>query len=68
MERAALSVEKGRSLRSASQLFDIGRNTLKRYMDRKASDSTENLYGYGVLKEKRKIFEEQIKKELADHV
>ena len=33
-----------------------------------AVGATQNLYGYGALKEKKRIFQEPIEKELADHV
>ena len=68
MEAAATCVKSGKSLRSASKSFNISRNTLKRYIDKKASGATQNLYDYGALKEKNRIFLEPIEKVLADHV
>ena len=53
MEAAATCVKKAKSLSFASKSFNIFRNTLKRYIDKKASDATQNLYGYGALKEKK---------------
>ena len=37
-------------------------------MNRKASCATQNLYSYGALKEKKRIFQEPIGKELVDLV
>ena len=68
MEAAATFIKNRKSLRSASKSFRISRNTLKRYIDKKASVATQNLYGYGALKEKKRIFQKPIEKELADHV
>ena len=62
MEAAASCVKNEKFLRSASQPFNISRNTLKHYMDRKASGATQNLYGYGTLKEKKRIFQKLIQK------
>ena len=56
METAATCVKNGKSLSFASKSFNISRNTLKRYIDNKASGATQNLYGYGALKEKKRIF------------
>ena len=56
MEPAATCVKNGKSLRSASKSFNISRNTLKRYIEKKASDATQNLYGYAALTEKKQIF------------
>ena len=55
MEPAATCVKNGKSLRSAFKSFNISKNTLKRYIDKKASDAIENLYGYGALNKKTNI-------------
>ena len=68
MEAAATCVKNGKFLSFASKSYNISRNTLKLYIDKKASDATQNLYGYGALKEKKRIFQEPIEKELADNV
>lgn len=67
MHAAANLVEKGSSLREAAKQYEISRNTLKRYIDRKASGA-KHLYGYGALREERTIFIEEMETELATHV
>ena len=62
MKATATCVKNGKSLRSVSKSFNISRNTLKCYIDKKANGATQNLYGYGALKKKNEYFKNQLKK------
>ena len=55
MEAAVTCVKNGKSLRTAFKSFNISRNVLKRYINKKASGATQKLYGYGALKKKTNI-------------
>ena len=49
MEAAARSVEVGKSIRTAAQIFGVNPNSLKRYIDRYDINTllSTKLYGYG---------------------
>ena len=67
MEAAAKLVSEGTSLRQSARDYNINRNTLNRYIDRKAS-AASNLYGYKAITDRNKIFTEEIENDLASHV
>ena len=62
MEAAATCVKNGKSPSFASKSFNISRNTLKGYIEKKASGAIQNLYGYGALKEKSEYFKNRLEK------
>lgn len=67
MESAAKAVDDGASIRQAAKQYGINRNTLKRFIDRKATGS-KHLFGYGAVKEKQQIFSDVMEEDLAHHV
>ena len=67
MEAAAKLVSESTSLRKSARDYNINRNTLNRYIDRKASGAS-NLYGYKAITDRNKIFTEEIENDLAIHV
>ncbi|XP_074480931.1 uncharacterized protein LOC141761464 [Sebastes fasciatus] len=67
MERAATDVKGGKSIRSVAEDRNIDRSTLRRYIQNKEIKEVKTV-GYSGTAEAKKVFTEEVEKELADHI
>ncbi|GAA6088005.1 uncharacterized protein zgc:113274 [Tachysurus ichikawai] len=66
MERAAIDVEGGKSIRSVVKDRNINRSTLRRYINKRKLKKVK--LGYSGTAEAKRVFTEEVEKELADHI
>ncbi|XP_071385613.1 uncharacterized protein [Centroberyx affinis] len=67
MERAVIDVTGGKSIRSVAKDRNIDRSTLRRYIKKKEVKE-EKTVGYSGTAEAKRVFTEELEKELADHI
>lgn len=67
MERAATDVKGGKSIRSVAKERNIDRTTLRRYIKKKTVKEVKTV-GYSGTAEAKRVFSEEVEKELADHI
>lgn len=67
MERAAIDVEGGKSIRSVAKDRNIDRSTLRSYIKKKEVKTVKTV-GYSGTAEAKMVFTLEVEKELADHI
>ena len=67
MKRAASDVKGGKSIRSVAKERNIDRSTLSRYMKKREAKEVKTI-GYSGTAEAKRVFSEEVEKELADHI
>jgi len=67
MERAATDIKGGKSIRSVAKERNIDRSTLRRYVKKREAKEVKTV-GYSGTAEARRVFSEEVEKELAEHI
>lgn len=67
LERAAVEIENGRTIRSVATEYNVDRMTLKRYITKRAANP-EAVTGYQAVAVNKAVFPSEMEKDLANHI